>query len=120
MNLLKIIALFFIINIGFMGTIYAANEIKTSDIINKKETVVEKKIEVVKHVDINTADIETLQNLKGIGVKRAKEIIDYRNKNGEFKKIEDLKSIKGFTDKFIIKLQKDNPGMLEIGSKKIV
>jgi competence protein ComEA len=50
-------------------------------------------------VNINTANLKTLTALKGIGPERAKNIIDYRTKNGNFKSIEDLKKVKGIGDK---------------------
>ena len=46
-------------------------------------------------VNINTATQEQLETLKGIGPAKAKAIIEYRNKNGEFKTIEDLDKVKG-------------------------
>ena len=47
-------------------------------------------------VNINTADAQTLsKNIKGVGLKKAQAIVAYREKNGEFKKIEDLKKVKG-------------------------
>jgi comEA protein len=50
-------------------------------------------------VNINTANLKTLIVIKGIGPERAKRIIDYRNQNGGFKSIEDLKKVKGIGDK---------------------
>ncbi|MGD9008100.1 MAG: helix-hairpin-helix domain-containing protein [Desulfobacteraceae bacterium] len=50
-------------------------------------------------VNINTANLKTLSGLKGIGPERAKSIIDYRTKNGNFESIEDLKKVKGIGDK---------------------
>ena len=117
MYLFKIIAILSLMfSISFIETIYAASDLKVNPI--KEKVLIGKEIETTKHININTADAETLQTLKGIGAKRAQEIINYRNKNGEFKKIEDLKSIKGFTNKFLVKLQKDNPDFIEINSKK--
>ena len=46
-------------------------------------------------IDINKADIETLALLKGVGEKRAKAIIAYRELNGEFKSLDDLSHVKG-------------------------
>ena len=46
-------------------------------------------------VNINTANIEKLQTLPGIGESIAQKIIDYRNENGKFKAIEELKNVSG-------------------------
>lgn len=46
-------------------------------------------------VNINTATVDELKALKGIGETRAKDIIEYRKKNGDFKNIEDLEKVKG-------------------------
>jgi competence protein ComEA len=46
-------------------------------------------------VNINTATKEELTSLKGIGEKRAQDIIDYRTKNGPFKSIDDLEKVPG-------------------------
>jgi len=44
-------------------------------------------------VNINTASKEELTSLKGVGDKRAQEIIDYRKKNGDFKSVDDLEKV---------------------------
>lgn len=55
-------------------------------------------------VNINTADAQTLsKNIKGIGLKKAQAIVAYREKNGSFKKVEDLKKVKGIGDKLLEK-----------------
>jgi competence protein ComEA len=46
-------------------------------------------------VNINTATKEELTSIKGIGDKRARDIIDYRKKNGDFKSIDDLEKVPG-------------------------
>jgi competence protein ComEA len=50
-------------------------------------------------VNINSADEATLTSVKGIGKTRAKAIIEYREKNGPFKSVDDLTKIKGIKNK---------------------
>jgi competence protein ComEA len=52
-------------------------------------------------VDINKADIETLALLKGVGEKRAKAIVAYRELNGKFSSIEDLLNVKGIGEQML-------------------
>lgn len=56
-------------------------------------------------VNINTASQDELDAVKGIGPGKAKAIIDYRNKNGPFKSVDELKSVKGFGEKTLAKLR---------------
>ncbi len=58
-------------------------------------------------VSINKATIEELQTLSGIGEAKAKAIIEYRLKEGEFKTIEDIKNVNGIGDAAFEKI-KDN------------
>lgn len=50
-------------------------------------------------VNINTADLTTLQTLSGVGPATAQKIIDYRTANGKFKSIDDLKKVSGIGEK---------------------
>lgn len=50
-------------------------------------------------ININTADLSQLQTLNGVGPSTAQKIIDYRNANGKFKAIEDIKKVSGIGDK---------------------
>lgn len=58
-------------------------------------------------VNINLADSNELQQLPGIGEKKAEQIISYRQENGSFQKIEDLKNVSGIGEKTFEALRVD-------------
>lgn len=72
-------------------------------LLEEKET--EEKI--TGKVNLNEADIEALQTLDGIGEVKAKAIIDYRDKNGPFKQIEDIKNVSGIGDSVYEKIKEN-------------
>lgn len=65
---------------------------------------VEKETEKIGKIDINKADIETLSKLSGIGPVKSQAIVDYREKNGEFKSLIELTNIKWIGKKTLAKL----------------
>jgi len=67
---------------------------------NKQQVAMEEsKAEVSAKVNINTADVEELTTIPGIGPKTAEAIVAYRNENGQFKKVDDLIEVKGIGEK---------------------
>ena len=58
-------------------------------------------------ININTASLEELLKISGIGESKAKNIIEYRETNGQFKNIEEIKNINGIGDSLFNKI-KDN------------
>jgi competence protein ComEA len=65
-------------------------------------------------VNLNSATQSQLETLPGIGPKAAQRILEYRQKNGNFKKIEDLMHVKGIGEKSFLKLKP----LITVGSEK--
>ena len=56
-------------------------------------------------VNLNTASAADFEGLPGIGAKTAARIVEYRQKNGPFKKVEELMNIRGVGEKNFLKLK---------------
>ena len=57
-------------------------------------------------VNINTASDKEFTNLPGIGPNLAQVILNYRNKNGSFENIQDIKNVKGIGKSKYLKIEK--------------
>jgi comEA protein len=66
-----------------------ANQANSGDASNMTADAGEK-------VDLNKATAKDLMKVKGLNAAKAKAIVSYRKKNGDFKSVDDLKEVKGF------------------------
>ena len=56
-------------------------------------------------VNLNSATVPQLETLPGIGRSTAEKIVEYRQKSGGFKKVEDLMNVQGIGEKSFLKLK---------------
>jgi competence protein ComEA len=70
-----------------------------------QEKAVTAKAAVPQVVNINTAPAEQLSRLPGVGPKTAARIVEYRQKSGGFKKIEELMNVRGIGEKTFLKMK---------------
>ena len=56
-------------------------------------------------INLNTATAAQLASIPGVGAKLAERIIDYRQKNGGFKRVEDLMNVSGVGEKSFLKMK---------------
>lgn len=89
-------------NIVYIETPCICEEVKNDACLKETE---EKTING--KININTADIEELKTLNGVGEAKAKSIIEYRNVKGKFKSIEEIKEVNGISESLFEKI-KDN------------
>ena len=57
------------------------------------------------NVNVNTATVQQFEALPGIGPSTAQRIVAFREKNGPFKKLEDLMNVQGIGEKSFLKLR---------------
>ena len=69
---------------------------------------------VASTVNINSASAAEFETLPGVGAKTAALIVEYRQKNGPFKKVEELMNVRGIGEKNFLKLK----SQLTIGASK--
>lgn len=58
-------------------------------------------------VDLNTASVEELRAVKGIGASKAEAIVQHRKQHGPFKNVEELDQVKGFGKKTVERLRSE-------------
>lgn len=81
--------------------VYKQTDLKIIEVDNSKS----QKISQDFPINVNSADLKTLQKLPGIGEVKAKAIIEYREKNGGFRTIDELKNVKGIGEKTFEKIK---------------
>lgn len=78
-------------------------------VINNQMIIIPSKVsEVTKEddlININTSSVSELTILPGIGDVKAQNIVDYRNKNGKFTSIEQLKNVSGISEALYNKIK---------------
>ncbi len=109
------------VNDEMVIVIYTKDEVKNSNLVNTVIKVIEKECicpniendgclntdikDTITNTDtntlvnINTASIDELQTITGIGESKAQSIIKYREENGKFQTIEDIKNVEGIGEK---------------------
>lgn len=85
--------------------IYIPNQAESEKLKVEGNKILGSSTTEIKIVRINTATIEQLDTLTGIGSAIAQRIIDYREKNGGFKNVEELKLVSGIGDKLFEKIK---------------
>ncbi len=59
----------------------------------------------LKQIDLNSASLDQLSTLPGIGEKKAEAILEYRTEKGGFTSVEELKEVKGIGDRLFEKIK---------------
>ncbi|WP_413627105.1 helix-hairpin-helix domain-containing protein [Fructilactobacillus vespulae] len=75
--------------------------LKTSENVESASDTPSSQPNQTSKTNINSADLTKLQSINGVGQKKAEKIIDYRNQNGLFKTVDDLKNVPGFGQKTV-------------------
>lgn len=80
------------------------NNSKNNENADDSQNSTEEKTDTSK-ININTATAQELQTLDGVGETRAKDIVEYREKNGDFKDISEIQNVSGIGEKTYEKLK---------------
>lgn len=76
-----------------------ASNTDTNNQYNNNSNNLAKSVSQGSKININTADLKQLDDIPGVGEATANKILSYRDENGEFKSIEEIKNVNGIGDK---------------------
>ena len=86
-----------------LSVIFSINPVFAAEKQSKAGVEVEQQLSGA--IDINSAGVDDLVQLPGIGPKTAEKILSYRQENGKFQSVEDLMNVKGIGQKKFNKLK---------------
>ena len=89
-----------LVSTGMIAELHAQTSRSKGD-----DTVAAQTAKPTVQVNINTATAAQLEALPGVGAKTAARIVDYRQKKGAFKKVEELMNVQGIGEKSFLKLK---------------
>jgi competence protein ComEA len=89
-----------------VGVLFAALSVSAS-VPHAQEKAAKPKpaASVAAPINLNTATAGQLEKLPGIGARTAQLIVEHRQKNGNFKKVEELMNVKGIGEKSFLKIK---------------
>jgi len=82
-----------------------ASDVKTETSFNREDEQRSESKLPAEPVNINTAGLMEIEALPNIGMSKAKDILEYRDKNGPFRSLDDLTKIKGIGAKTLEKIK---------------
>ena len=90
---------------ALLATVVALFVLAAGDVVSAQKSGGKPSAAAPTVVNLNTATATQIATLPGVGEKAAQRIIEYRDKNGGFKKIEELMNVKGIGEKSFLKLK---------------